>query len=224
MKRAWIIFDLDGTLIESEQIWRDVRQEFVIRHAGRWHDGAQAAMIGMRTGEWARYIRNDLAVDLPEDEIVRQVLDGVVQHLSRHIPVLPGAEHALRTLSQSCTLGLATSASVPVAQTVLRKTGWDAFFTATVSADEVERGKPAPDVYVRALELLHADASCSAGIEDSANGIRSAHAAGLAVVAVPNREFPPDAQSLSLATRVLPDLEELDDALIREILAKKKGT
>jgi HAD superfamily hydrolase (TIGR01509 family) len=213
-----VIFDLDGTLIESEQIWGDVRREFVTANGGRWNDGAQAAMIGLRTSEWARYMHDDLGVALAPDVIAQRVIAAVSQRL-KDVPVLPGARGALERLADAFRLGLATSAALPVAQTVFAKTGWGSFFAVVVSADEVARGKPAPDVYLRALELLHANPSHAVAVEDSGNGIRSAHAAGLAVVAIPNRAFPPDAGALALAARVIENLDALDAALIRDVLA-----
>lgn len=204
-----IIFDLDGTLVETEQVWRDVRRDFVLTHGGHWLDDAQSTMIGMRTGEWADYIRKDLGVALPPDEIARLVVDGVVAVLRKNVPILHGAQAALERVSRDRRLGLATSAARPVAETVLDKTGWRHFFEVVVSADEVTRGKPAPDVYLLALDLLHAGAATTEAVEDSTNGIRSAHAAGLRVIAVPNREFPPDPEALALATRVIPTLDAL---------------
>ena len=208
-----VVFDLDGTLIESEGIWRDVRREFVETHGGRWHDDAQSAMIGMRTDEWARYIHDDLGVALPPAAIAQQVVAAVVARLRRP-PVIPGADAAIRRLKPAFRLGLATSASLPVAQSVLATTGWNRFFDVVVSADVVARGKPAPDVYLRALELLHVKPALAAAIEDSANGIRSARAAGTAVIAIPNKEFPPDAGALALASRVIENLDALDPAVV----------
>lgn len=205
--RNSIIFDLDGTLVETEQVWRDLRRDFVLTHGGRWHDDAQARMIGMRTAEWADYIHDDLGVALPPDEIARLVVDEMVATLRKHVPILPGAEAALQHTSRDFRLGLATSAARPVAETVLEQTGWNRYFDVVVSADDVASGKPAPDVYLRALELMHAKAADSEAVEDSTNGIRSAHAAGLRVIAVPNREFPPTPDALALATRVIPNLD-----------------
>jgi beta-phosphoglucomutase-like phosphatase (HAD superfamily) len=213
-----VIFDLDGTLIESEQTWRDVRHEFVLAQGGRWRSDAAATMIGMRTQEWARYIHDDLDVALPPAEIAKRVVDAVVARL-QDVPVLPGADDALRRLGDVFRLGLATSAALPVAQAVLARTGWKQCFSVVVSADEVSRGKPAPDIYVRAVELLGANTSRTAAIEDSANGIRSAHAAGLAVIAIPNREFPPDHEALALASRVAKGLDELNSTFIRSVVA-----
>jgi HAD superfamily hydrolase (TIGR01509 family) len=212
-----VIFDLDGTLVETEQIWRDVRRDFVLAHAGRWNDGAQATMIGMRTNEWARCIHEDLGVSLDESEIADEVIAGVIARL-RSVPVLPGANEALDRLGQTFRLGLATSAALPVAKAILAGTGWRDCFAVVVSADEVSRGKPAPDVYLRALELLDAPPDRAAAVEDSASGIRSAYNARLRVIAVPNREFAPDPQALSLATRTITSLDTLDASFVRAVL------
>ena len=212
-----VIFDLDGTLVETEQVWRDVRRDFVLTHGGRWNDGAQATMIGMRTNEWARYIHEDLGVSLDDSEIANEVIAGVIARL-RKVPVLPGASEALDRLGRTFRLGLATSAALPVANAILARTAWRQRFAVVVSADEVSLGKPAPDVYLRALELLDASPDFAAAVEDSANGIRSAYNAGLRVIAVPNREFAPDPQALSLATRLITSLNTLDASFVRAVL------
>jgi HAD superfamily hydrolase (TIGR01509 family) len=215
--QAFVVFDLDGTLIESEQIWRDVRHAFVVANGGHWKSDAATAMIGMRTDEWARYMHDALGVALAPSAIAKRVVECIAERL-KNPPVLPGADAALRRLAREFRLGLASSAAVEVAQTVLAAAGWSDLFAVVVSADEVARGKPEPDVYLRALELLDADPSRTAAVEDSANGIRSAFAARLAVIAIPNRAFPPDAEALSLASLVVANLDDLDAALIREVL------
>ena len=215
--KSYVVFDLDGTLIDSERIWCDVRHEFVVANGGTWKSHAGGAMMGMGTTEWARYIHDELGVGLAPSAIAERVVEAVAQRLQTP-PVLAGADAALRRLASEFTLGLASSAARAVAQTVLAATGWDALFSVVVSADEVPRGKPAPDVYQRALELLGADPSHAAAVEDSSNGIRSAHAARMAVIAIPNREFPPDAEALSLASSVIADLSSLNPALVREVL------
>lgn len=213
-----VVFDLDGTLIESEQVWHDVRLAYVSDHGGRWNEGAQQAMMGMRTQEWAAYIRTDLGVDQSESAIARDVVNGVIASLSSHLPILPGAQEALERLSGAFRLAVATSSAFPVAQSVLRETGWDEMFEAVVSADQVARGKPAPDVYLQAIEALGADAARSAAIEDSTNGLRSAAAAGMITIAIPNRAYPPEPSALALAARVIPSLGELDVPLVRRVL------
>jgi beta-phosphoglucomutase-like phosphatase (HAD superfamily) len=218
--RGYVVFDLDGTLIESEQIWRDVRHEYVVECGGRWREDAQRAMMGMRTQEWASYMHDALGVPRSPAVIAEQVVARVIERLSEGIPVIQGAGVVLQRLAGAFVLGLATSSALAAAQFVLAKTGWQKYFAAVVSADSVARGKPAPDVYQRALKLLEAEAGETAAIEDSANGIRSAHAAGLAVIAVPNHEFPPDAQALALAAEVVPTLAGLDASTIQIVLRR----
>ena len=218
----WVIFDLDGTLVESEQVWRDVRARYVSGSGGTWHDRAQQDMMGMRTEEWSRYMHDRLGVSRPPDAIARDVIDGVIAELSRHLPILPGAAQALERLAAAFRLGLATSAALPVAQHVLEQTEWNRFFEAVVSADQVARGKPAPDVYLRTIDLLRANPRRTAAIEDSGNGLRSAAAAGLTVIAIPNREYPPDATALALSARVLDKLDELDAPLVRAAIGEER--
>lgn len=215
--QEWIVFDLDGTLIESEQIWRDVRRDFVIENDGCWREDAQKAMMGMRSDEWARYMHDKMDVTLPPTVIKEQVVERVIERFSRYVPILPGADEALARLAAAFRLGLATSSALAAASNVLEKTGWVKYFSVIVSADSVSRGKPAPDVYLRVLELLKADRRRTAAVEDSASGIRAANAAGLAVVAVPNPAFPPDADALALAARVIAHLDELDMVTIRSL-------
>lgn len=220
----FVVFDLDGTLIESEQVWAGVRRQFVLSHSGTWHEGAQDAMIGMRTTEWAKYIHDDLGVALQPSQIAAQVVDAVKERLVQDIPIIPGAQEALDRLARVFPLGLATSAALPVARAVLERTGWAKLFRVVVSADEVANGKPAPDVYLRALELLQAPANQSAAVEDSRNGIRSAAAAGLAVIAIPNRAYPPDADALALATTVLSDLTSLEPAVVKDAITRRNSS
>jgi HAD superfamily hydrolase (TIGR01509 family) len=224
MPDAWVIFDMDGTLIESEHIWADVRREYANEHGGHWHDGAQQTMMGMRTNDWARYMESDLGVDLPASVIADEVVQRVCERLSESVPILPGAQDALGRLAHVFPLGLATSAALAVAQTVLQKTGWNEWFGVVVSADQVPRGKPAPDVYLRTLELLGADARSTAAVEDSGNGIKSAHAAGLAVIAIPNRDYPPQKDALTLASRRVDRLDAVDEAMVRDVLAQAART
>jgi HAD superfamily hydrolase (TIGR01509 family) len=216
--KQWIVFDLDGTLIESEQIWCDVRRQFVVERRGDWRPDAQQTMMGMRTQEWARYMRTELGVGLPEAQIKEEVVARIVARFSQGVPVLPGADEVLDRLAGAFILGVATSSALDAANAVLAKTGWQRYFAAVVSADAVDRGKPAPDVYLRALAEMDADAARTAAIEDSTNGIRSAHAAQLAVIAIPNREFPPDADALSLAASIVSRLDDIGIGTIRDAL------
>src|ERR671927_1487864 len=125
------------------------------------------------------------------------------------LPLIPGAREAVASLAGRWPLGLASSANRPIIDLVLELAGIRDSFAATVSSEEVERGKPAPDVYLEAARRLRVGAERCAAIEDSSNGLRSAAAAGMTVVAVPNREFPPAEDALALAHHVVRSLLDL---------------
>ena len=200
---AAIVLDLDGVIVDTEQVWDRARRDYVAAHGGRWRDGATRAMQGMSSREWPLYLRDELGADGEPDQISRDVAAEVVEEVHRDLPLLPGAVDAVRELAGAHSLGLASSANREVIDAVLETAGLAACFGATVSSEEVERGKPAPDVYLEAAARLGVEAARCAAVEDSTNGLLSAKAAGMLVVAVPNREFPPSAEALAVADAVL---------------------
>jgi HAD superfamily hydrolase (TIGR01509 family) len=204
-----VVFDLDGVLLDSERLWDQARRTVVAQHGGHWREGATEAMQGMSSHEWSRYLAEDLGVELRTDEIVDLVLADLLACYRRQLPLLPGAVEAVRRLAARWPLGLASSANRPVIDAVLRIAGLGDTFGATVSSEEVPRGKPAPDVYLEAAHRLAVPASACAAVEDSANGIRSAVAAGMAVVAMPNPEFRPPETVLAQAALVINSLDQL---------------
>jgi HAD superfamily hydrolase (TIGR01509 family) len=204
-----VIFDLDGVLIDSEQAWDDVRREFVQERGGRWHDGAQREMMGMSSPEWSRYVAQELGVDLPPEQISADVVARLAARYRERLPVLPGAPEALERLARRWPLGLASSSNRELIDLVLFVAGWQARFRVTVSSEEVARGKPAPDVYLEAARRLGTSPDGCAAIEDSRNGIRSAAAAGMRVIAIPNRAFPPGDEALAAAAATLRSLADL---------------
>jgi HAD superfamily hydrolase (TIGR01509 family) len=170
-------------------------------------------MMGMSSTEWSRYMRDELGVPMEPDEISAAVVEGLKARYRRHVPLLPGALETVRALARRWPLGVASSANRPLIELVLELAGIAALFRATVSSEEVPRGKPAPDVYIEAARRLEAAPKECVAVEDSTNGIRSASAAGMHVVAVPRRDFPPSAEALSVADAVLDSLAQLEAAL-----------
>jgi HAD superfamily hydrolase (TIGR01509 family) len=212
-----VVFDLDGVLIDSEQRWDAERRAVVESTGGRWRDGATAAMQGMSSKEWSRYLHDELSVPLDADQIDELVVRRVLDAYKRALPVVAGAEKALERIGERWPLALASSANRQVIDEVLALAGWTAKFRVTVSADEVARGKPSPDIYLEAARRLVEPADSCAAIEDSANGIRSALAARFVVVAVPNRDYPPPAPLLGRADKVVENLEDVTVELLDEI-------
>jgi HAD superfamily hydrolase (TIGR01509 family) len=218
-----VIFDLDGVLIDSERVWDRARRETVERAGGRWSERASTDMLGMSAPEWSAYLRDALAVPLDAQEINRRVLTAVTAQLQRELPFMPGASGAVHRLARRWPLGLASSSNRVVIDLVLERSGLARSFAATVSSEEVEHGKPAPDVYLAAAQALGVDPRRSVAIEDSANGIRSAAAAGMAVVAVPNREFPPAPDALALAALCIDTLDQLRPEAIERLARARVG-
>jgi HAD superfamily hydrolase (TIGR01509 family) len=214
---AAVIFDLDGVLIDSEGVWDAARHEVALQHGGAWTEDATQAMIGMSSTEWSAYMHEQLGVELEPAQISEAVVLRLRELYQEHLPLLNGAREVVIALAQCWPLGLASSANRPIIELVLELAGLRACFRITVSSEEVPRGKPAPDVYLEAARRMGvAPAQCLA-VEDSANGIRSAAAAGMTVIAVPNREFPPPEDARSLATEVLGSLSELTPTRARRI-------
>jgi HAD superfamily hydrolase (TIGR01509 family) len=208
-----VLFDQDGVLVDSEGAWDAARRAIVAENGGSWKDGATRAMMGMSAPEWSRYVRDELGVWLSPEEISDRVVARLLAAYSNELPLLPGAVEAVRRIAQWRPVGLASSANREVIDAVLAASGLAGVFGATVSGEEVARGKPAPDIYVEAARRLGVDPRRCAAVEDSTNGLRSAAAAGMLVVALPNREFPPAADALDLAAVVLDSLDELSPSL-----------
>jgi HAD superfamily hydrolase (TIGR01509 family) len=218
-----VIFDLDGVLIDSEQVWKDARRRYVLEQGGRWDDRAQQDMMGMSSPEWSRYVRDQLAVDRTPDEISSDVAQRLAALYRERLPLEPGAREVVGHLASRWHLGLASSSNRELIDLVLELSNLAADFEATVASEEVERGKPAPDVYLEAARRLGAEPQGCVAIEDSHNGILSAAAARMRVIAVPNRAFPPGREALDKAARILASLQELTPRLIESLDHRRPG-
>jgi HAD superfamily hydrolase (TIGR01509 family) len=212
-----VIFDLDGLLIDSEAVWDQARRDYVAEHGGRWLQEATREMMGMSSVEWSRYVRERLGVDRPAERISAEVAGRVAELYERELPLVPGAVEAVRRIAERWRLGLASSSNREVIDQVLAGATLEACFEVTVSSEEVGAGKPAPDVYLETARRLQALPRGCVAIEDSHNGILSARAARMVVIAVPNPHFPPGEEALAAAARVLPTIQELSVELVEEV-------
>jgi HAD superfamily hydrolase (TIGR01509 family) len=204
-----VVFDMDGVLLDSEHVWDSAREQLVRERGGRWHDQAQRDMMGMSSTEWSRYMHDRLGISDPPEEISREVVRRLEQLYRERLPVVSGAREAVERLAEHWPLGLASSSNRELIDLALDLLGVDRAFAATVSSEEVPRGKPAPDVYLEAARRLHLDPTAAAAVEDSHNGILAAKAAGMRVIALPNPRFPPGEDALAQADAVLGSLTEL---------------
>jgi HAD superfamily hydrolase (TIGR01509 family) len=206
-----VVFDMDGVLVDTEHLWDEVREELTTEWGGRYTPEAQEAMMGMSSHEWSRYLHETVGLREPPETINTEVVRRMLARYEVDLPVVPGAVEAVRRLhGEGVRLAVASSSNRELIDAVLRRLGLAALFEVTVSSEEVARGKPAPDVYLETARRLGLDPARCAAVEDSASGIRAAHAAGMHVIAYPNRHYPPAAEVLALADSVLDGLDDLD--------------
>ena len=210
-----VVFDLDGVIVDSEQVWDDVRERLARERGGRWHDRAQADMMGMSSLEWSRYMHDVIGLRESPEEINAEVVRRMLERYRSELPLIDGAVEAVRRLAAELPLAVASSSNRPLIEAVLETAGIADAFAVTVSSEEVERGKPAPDVYLEAARRLGVPPERCAAVEDSSNGLRAAHAAGMRVLALPNAHYPPAADALALADRVVSSPAELTPELVR---------
>ena len=209
-----VVFDLDGVILQTEEVWDEVREELARERGGRYDERAQRAMMGMSSREWSRFMHDELGVPDPPEEISAEVVRRMIARYRERLPLIPGAREAVERLASPWPLAVASSSNRELIDAALELSGLAPFFRVTVSSEEVARGKPAPDVYLEAARQLEVEAGRCAAVEDSHNGIRSARAAGMRVIAIPNPSFPPDEDALAQADAVLASIEELGPAVL----------
>jgi HAD superfamily hydrolase (TIGR01509 family) len=209
-----VVFDLDGILVQSEELWDAARRELAAEHGIEWPGDATDAMMGMSSKEWSKYVHDEVGVPDPPEEINRKVLAWVEDRYRRDLPWIPGAREAVRRMAAEFPLGLATSSNREIIDLVVEVGGFEDLFEVTVSSEEVERGKPAPDVYLEATGRMGVDPRRTAAIEDSTNGLLAAHNAGMRVIAIPNDAHPPAEKGLKVADVVLNSIEDLKPGVV----------
>jgi HAD superfamily hydrolase (TIGR01509 family) len=204
-----VVFDLDGVLVDSEPVWEQVRSGLVAERGGHWAPDAQRRLMGMSTPEWSRYLSEDLGVGLPADEVATLVVDRMAARYRERVPLIDGAVDAVHRMAARWPLAVASSASATLIEIVLQSAGLRACFTVVKSTEQVAHGKPAPDTYLAVTAELGCPPRDCAAVEDSSNGLRSAAAAGLRVIAISQPRYPPDPDALNQASLVLPNLAGL---------------
>ncbi|MBV9010534.1 MAG: HAD family phosphatase [Pseudonocardiales bacterium] len=209
-----VVFDLDGVLVDSEGLW-DVVRRGVAAEAGRpWPAQATRAMQGMSTAEWSAYLTEVVGVPGAPQQVAATVVERMAAQYHARLPLYPGALEVVQRLGRRWPLGLASSSPRRLIDTVLQAAGLARWFPVSISTEEVEAGKPSPVVYQTVVQRLGVDPSRAIAIEDSSNGLRSAAAAGLGVLAVPNAAFPPSEDALALAEVVVDSLQEITPELV----------
>ena len=204
-----VVFDLDGVIVDSEQVWDEVRGELVQEAGLPFPPEATRAMMGMSSPEWSRYLVEVVGLPGTPEQANAAVVERMIERYAEGPPFIPGALEAVERIGARWPLAIASSSNRELIDLVLEAAALESLVRVAVSSEEVGRGKPAPDVYLEAIRRLGVEPQHAAAVEDSHSGIRSAKAAGLRVVAIPNLHFPPDAESLALADVVLASIGEL---------------
>ena len=209
-----VVFDMDGVLVDSEEIWDEARRKLALERGLAWPASAQRDMMGMSSLEWSRYMHERVGLTEAPEEISAEVVSRLEDLYWQHLPLMEGAVQAVERMAKRFRLGLASSSNRPIIELVLGLAAVADYFEVSVSSEEVEHGKPAPDVYLEALKRMNVAPSRAAAVEDSTNGLLSASAAGMLVVAVPNPVFPPRADALAAAAVVIDSLTDLTPELV----------
>jgi HAD superfamily hydrolase (TIGR01509 family) len=204
-----VIFDLDGVIIDSEEVWEEVRRGYVAEYGKQFLPDSQDRMMGMSTPEWSRHLAEEVGVPRTPSQVADDVLARMAVRYRADLPLIEGAVPAVRRLGERFTLALASSSARILIDQVLATAGLTDAFAVTLSTEEVPRGKPAPDVYLTAADKLGLPPAECAAIEDSSNGLRSAGAAGMAVIAVPHGVYPPAADALAMASLTVTGIDAL---------------
>jgi HAD superfamily hydrolase (TIGR01509 family) len=212
-----VVFDLDGVLLDSEQRWNEVKEALVREAGGRWRPEAPTVMMGMSSPEWSAYLRDDLGVAMDTREISRDVVRRIEASYEESLPLLPGADRAVRALAARWPLALASSSNREIIDLAMQLAGFGDAFRVTLSSEEVPRGKPAPDVYLEAARRLGVDPARCVAIEDSSNGLRSAAAAGMRPIAVPNPHYPPSQDAVALAAATVTTVADVTPELVESL-------
>ena len=204
-----VVFDLDGVIVDSEQVWDEVRADYARESGGRYGPDAAREMMGMSSPEWSAYMARELGVPGTPDQINAEVVERMLVRYGELPPLIPGAVDVVRRVADRWPVAIASSSNLELIEVVLASAGLSDVVREVVSSEQVARGKPAPDVYLEAARRLGATPSLCAAVEDSHNGIRSAKAAGMLVFAVPNPHFPPGDDAVADADVVLSSITEL---------------
>ena len=216
-----VVFDMDGTLTDTEKIWDEVRRGLASDEGLPWPDDASTLMMGMSTQQWSAYLVDVVGLAGTAEQVAGRTIAAMQDHYRAGVTLLPGAPDVLHRLGAHWTLGVASSSPRVLIDTAIEVLGVSDLVAASVSTEELGHGKPAPDVYLEACRLLGVAPGVAVAVEDSPNGIRSAVSAGLKVVVVPPRFHPPGPADLALADVVLDSLDDLTVDVVADLLGER---
>jgi len=190
---AAVLWDLDGTLIDSEAYWMNSERELALEHGFDWQAQDGLDLIGKSLSVSGLHLKEKFGSDLEVSEIIERLTSRVMGQLATHIPWRPGAlELLLELRSAGIKTALVTMSMSRMAQKLVDSIEFNAF-DVIVAGDQVSQGKPHPEPYLRAAELLAVDPTHCVALEDSLTGLVSAEAAGTKAIGIPNLMKIPEA-------------------------------
>lgn len=212
-----VVFDMEGVLMDSEGYWKIARENFSRDIGKTWTMDDQRATMGRNTTEWAQVMKDRLSLDLDLDDIISDVIRRVLAQYDERLPIRAGAVEAVKRMAARYRVALASGSPTSVIDYAMKNTGLDVYLEIRVYGDNILNGKPAPDIYLEALRLLDVTPERAAGIEDSSNGIRALHNAGMKVIAAPSEGFDLAPDVLSLANRAISHMDEITVELVEQL-------
>jgi beta-phosphoglucomutase-like phosphatase (HAD superfamily) len=201
-----VVFDLDGVLVDSEQAWDDARKELVAEAGGTWTDEATRAMQGMSSKEWALYLRDELGVDRSAEEISAGVVDRLTKLYRDDLPAIPGARRRSPGSASAGRSGVASSSNRRDHRPRPRRARDHGALRRRPSPPRRSTAASRRPTSTSRPCAARVEPAAGVAVEDSENGIRSAHAAGLRVLAIPEPALRPAARRAGARAEVLPDL------------------
>ena len=212
-----VIFDMDGLLIDSEPKWDQARADMAARLGKSWNEDDHAAVMGVSTEEWARYMRDRWGLETSLDDIIQEVVERMRGIYNEQIPFREGAVKAVDSAAAHYRTALASGSERSLIDLVTSSPELSGKLEVILSADQVERGKPHPDVYLETAKRLGVDPERCVCLEDSKNGVLSGLNAGMKVIAIPDERFPVDEEILARADAVLASLNEFSLDLLQSL-------
>lgn len=210
-----VIFDMDGLLVNSEPVWFLARKDLLEGYGKVWTDTDQLAMAGVHTQVWVDAVGDKLEGRLSPEQVLEEILDRMEHYYANgDVAVLTGADEALEVCAGRYRVGLASGSPRRLIDAALHGAAWSMHFENLISGDELEHGKPEPDIYLEIMRRMDLNAASTAVVEDSGAGIRAGKAAGTKVIAVPNQHTMPSPGVLALADVCIDSLYHLPRALV----------
>ena len=216
-----VIFDLDGVLADSERWWSQIDAKLLAEYGVTYHGEYHQNIIGVSYRLAVEFYKKAFGLSAPTEEMMRRRGEIATEFFADRVGLFAGVKEVLEGLWQmKLHLAVATSSVSASARPFLDRHQLTGFFEVVVTGDEVEHGKPAPDIYLRAAEQLEIPAYACLVVEDALPGVAAAKAANMRVAAIPDRRFVDPAKYEKKADFVLGSLQELP-ALVQKLVVAK---